>query len=199
MAKDDSTEAVKTNADRRSRRHRLKTIPFQSPLPELAYITKLSVTETSASSSPKASEEKLTLFYKNEYLAVRNAEGTFFICQTLQNVFRTSPKIRIRWLSEEKKDENVYIPDFYDTTDIECVLTTVEMEKVGKDRWRIPKPEKVRIESILKKAIDVEKGVAPRPVVTEENPDGRKCYYIFAVFIFRSWLISEINAADDLS
>ncbi|PSN30182.1 hypothetical protein C0J52_28093 [Blattella germanica] len=55
----------------------------------------------------------------NEFLAVRNAEGSFYICQAMQNIYKSSPRIRIRWLSQEKKDNkltDVYIPDFYDAT-----------------------------------------------------------------------------------
>ena len=105
-------------------------------------------------------------------MALRNAEGTFYICQSMQNIYRTSPRIKIRWLSE--KDNNVYIPDYYDRTDIECVLTTVEMKRIDKGHMQLPEAEKLRIENILKKAIDVENGIAPRPELTEENPDGRK-------------------------
>lgn len=122
------------------------------------------------------------LFYRNEFLAVRNAEGSFFLCRTLQNVYKTSPKIRIRWLSEEKPNNNIYGLDFYDNTDIECVLTTVSLEKADKGKYQLIKSEKDRIENILKRAIDVEKGVLPRPDVTEENPDGRKSklnYFIY--------------------
>ncbi|XP_017480688.1 PREDICTED: mucin-5AC-like, partial [Rhagoletis zephyria] len=166
-------QAPSTSAsDRKSSRHRLKTIPFQSPLPELAYITKLSASEASNSPKPMSTEDKLIVFYKNEYMAVRNAEGTFYLCQTMQNVYRTSPRISIRWLSEDPNNSGIYIPDFYDHTDIECVLTTVELKRVDKGHLSLPKKEQARIESILKKAIDVEKGLVPRPELTEENPDG---------------------------
>lgn len=67
-----------------------------------------------------------------------------------------------------------YTLDFYDLTDIECVLTTVDLDKVDSKTFELPKEERVRIESILRKAIDVEKGVLPRPSVTENNPDGCK-------------------------
>ena len=108
---------------------------------------------------------------------MRNAEGSFFLCQTIQNVYKTSPKIRIRWLSEETPSGSVYSFDFYDYTDIECVLTTVSLERAEKGKYELVKSEKDRIESILKKALDVEKGVLPRPDVTEENPDGCKITY----------------------
>ena len=118
--------------------------------------------------------------FRNEFLAVRNDEGTFFLCQTMQNVYKSSSKIRIRWLNENNEGEvnesgsRSYTLDFYDITDFECVLTTVELDKVEGKVYELVKEELARIESILKKAIDVQKGLVPRPTVTEENPDGCK-------------------------
>lgn len=57
--------------------------------------------------------------HRNEYLAVRNAEGGFYVCQAMQNVYRTTRKIKIRWLSQDKAADpsgETYKPDFYDTT-----------------------------------------------------------------------------------
>ncbi|CAO1391176.1 unnamed protein product [Diamesa tonsa] len=163
-----------TTTTPKSKRVRTKTQPYQSPLPELALITKLSTQLTNPSAS-KNGDDKLTIFYKHEFLAVRNGEGAFYLCQTMHNVYKSSPKIRIRWLSEVEKvkpeTSRVYKLDFYDVTDFECVLTTVDLEKMDKS-FGLPLSELQRIENILKKAIDVEKGVVPRPTVTEENPDG---------------------------
>lgn len=105
---------------------------------------------------------------------MRNDEGGFFLCQANQNVYKSSPRIRIRWLSEEEKNQNYYNLDFYDHTDIECVLTTVTLNRKAKGKFELPKAERERAENILKKALDVEKGVLPKPNVTEENPDGCK-------------------------
>jgi len=52
------------------------------------------------------------------------------------------------------------------------VLTTVELDKMEKGSLKLPETELHRIESILKKALDVEKGIVPRPQVTEAHPDG---------------------------
>jgi hypothetical protein len=61
-----------------------------------------------------------TLFCgRNEYLAVRNAEGGFYVCQAVQNVYRSTRKIKIRWLSQDKAADpsgETYKPDFYDVT-----------------------------------------------------------------------------------
>lgn len=53
---------------------------------------------------------------RNEFLAVRNSEGGFYLCQAVQNIYKTSSKIKIRWLSQTKSDDKgeEYTPDFYD-------------------------------------------------------------------------------------
>ena len=77
----------------------------------------------------------------------------------MQNVYKSSSKIRIRWLNEKNEGEvnesgaRSYTLDFYDITDFECVLTTVELDKVEGKVYELPKEELARIESILKKAM----------------------------------------------
>lgn len=121
---------------------------------------------------------------------MRNDAAGFFLCQAIQNVYKSSPRIRIRWLSEEKQNQNVYGLDFYDHTDIECVLTTVTLEKQSKGKFELTKAERERVQNILQKALDVEKGVVPRPDVTEENPNGRKL--IWKIHRFTFILISNL-------
>lgn len=92
----------------------------------------------------------------------------------MHNVYKSSPRIRILWLSEIEGKADKYKLDFYDTTDIECVLTSLELSRLDKNNFQLSTKERERIENILKKAIDVETGAVPRPTVTEENPDGCK-------------------------
>lgn len=59
-------------------------------------------------------------------------------------------------------------------TDFDCILTNLNLDKVDKEKYRLPEIEQQRTESILKRALDVEKGVSEKPPVTEEHPDGCK-------------------------
>lgn len=54
------------------------------------------------------------------------------------------------------------------------------MKKIQKEQWKLPEKEKLRIENILKRSIDVEKG-SEKPSVTEEHPDG--CTYCIINFL----------------
>ena len=67
------------------------------------------------------------------------------------------------------------------------ILTSVELNKQkGKKLFQLSKSELVRIENILKKAIDKETGKLKLndKSLTEDNPDGRKCTFktIFRLF-----------------
>lgn len=150
------------------KRNRIKTQPYQSPLPEIAMIVKT----LNKPVSTKAPDDKLIVFYKNEFLAVRNTEGSFFVCQAMQNIYKSSKRIRIRWLSQDKNNGEIYSPDFYDHTDFDCILTNLNLNKVEKNKYQLTKLELLRTENILKRAIDVEAGVSEKPRVTEEHPDG---------------------------
>ncbi|KAB0802237.1 hypothetical protein PPYR_04423 [Photinus pyralis] len=152
----------------KSKRTRTKTQPYQSPLPEVEMISKITATTPRS----RNNEDKLIIFYKNEFLAVRNSEGGFYICQAVQNIYKSSPRIRIRWLSQDKSDKEVYTPDFYDNTDFDCILTNLNLSRAGKGKYRLPAAERIRTDSILKRALAVEKGDEKPTSLTEEHPDG---------------------------
>lgn len=166
--KDLNSSALASNAHGKPKRNRVRTQPYQSPLPELALIVKT----LNKSPSSKAADDKLIVFYKNEFLAVRNAEGSFYVCQAMQNIYKSSRRIRIRWLSQDKNNGEIYSPDFYDFTDFDCILTNLNLNKVDKNKYQLTKMELLRTENILKRAIDVEAGLSEKPRVTEEHPDG---------------------------
>ncbi|XP_071555618.1 uncharacterized protein [Temnothorax nylanderi] len=164
-----AASAVVTDEASKPKRNRIQTQPYQSPLPEIALLVK-NLSKTPGGS--KAPDDKLIVFYKNEFLAVRNAEGSFYVCQAMQNIYKSSRRIRIRWLSQDKTNGEFYSPDFYDTIDFDCILTNLNLNKVDKHKFWLTRIELLRTENILKRAIDVEAGVSEKPRVTEEHPDG---------------------------
>ncbi|XP_011701629.1 PREDICTED: uncharacterized protein LOC105458198 isoform X2 [Wasmannia auropunctata] len=168
--KDLKATSVVTDGASKPKRNRIQTQPYQSPLPEIALLVK-NLNKTTPGPS-KAADDKLIVFYKNEFLAVRNAEGSFYVCQAMQNIYKSSRRIRIRWLSQDKTNGEIYSPDFYDTIDFDCILTNLNLSKVDKHKFWLTRIELLRTENILKRAIDVEAGVSEKPRVTEEHPDG---------------------------
>lgn len=169
--KEPKTLVQKSPSFSKTKRQRIRTQPYQSPLPEVELISKISSQPTRI---PRSNDERLIVFYKNEFLAVRNAEGSFYLCQAVQNIYKSSSKIKIRWLSQDKNDKSgeIYTPDFYDLTDFDCILTNLSLEKIDKKTFRLPPSEKHRTQSILNRSLAVEKGEVTSPSLTEEHPDG---------------------------
>lgn len=188
------TPGPKSPSSGKTKRQRIRTQPYQSPLPEIEMFTKISSTPKG-----KGVDDKLIYFYKNEFLAVRNAEGSFYLCQAIQNIYKSSSKIKIRWLSQDKNDKSgeIYTPDFYDLTDFDCILTSLELVRVDKGKYRLTKTEKERTDSILKRCLAVEKGEITTPSVSEEHPDGRKYLHSYTIYrvcwnLFKTFLFKKI-------
>lgn len=58
-------------------------------------------------------------------------------------------------------------------SDFECVLTNIQMERLDKNLFRLPKEEALRTEGILKKAISLENGVNDLESDHNETPVGK--------------------------
>merc|ERR1712045_142379 len=122
------------------------------------------------------------VFFKDEFLAVRNPDDGFYLCKAMQNIYLGSRKISIQWFSNEthvipaaeNPNEDIYAPDFYDKTDFETILTSVELNKVVKSKRHIlPQEELERIKKIIKRASDKAAGTLDiDSLLTEDNPDG---------------------------
>ena len=72
---------------RKSKRARTKTQPFQSSDMDVNLLRVIKQTAAAAQQTKATNEEKLVVFFKGEHLAVRNAEGGFYICQVKYFIF----------------------------------------------------------------------------------------------------------------
>ena len=140
--------------------------------------------------------------FRGEHLAVRNDEGSYYLCLACQNIYRHSKKIKIQWLglaTENNPEKNIYIPEYYDTTgkvyfsaksqksrwiiffnfsEFETILTSLEIKRVEKKKYQLDNAEQQRIEKILQKAVDKETGKLSDndDSLTEDNPEGREYF-----------------------
>lgn len=152
---DKTSVAAEDDEPRVSKRIRLQYQPFQSPkpLPAVPFMYRAATLTL----PKKEEEEKLIIYQNNEFLAVRNETNGFYICRAKQNVIRNSRKFKIQWFNNDK-NPMVYTADFYDTTDFECILTNLTLIRLESGRFQLPDDEKQRINNILQRAINVEKG-----------------------------------------
>merc|ERR1719367_2488759 len=156
-----------------------------SPKPRPRSRVKAKSNAKPAAPASQAKKKGDPVFFKDEYMAVRNAEGSFYICKAMQNIFLGSKNIKIQWLSNEdpvvpakdNPDGDIFAHDFYDKTDFETILTSVELEKtLGRSkRMILPEEELERIKKILQRAVDKAAGKLDlSDLLTEDNPDGCK-------------------------
>ena len=78
----------------------------------------------------KESTASTAVFFKGEHLAVRNAEGSFYLCQASQHIHRHSKKIKIQWLGlapEDNASKDMYLPEYYDTTGLYLITYGIEI------------------------------------------------------------------------
>lgn len=55
---------------------------------------------------------------------------------------------------------------------------------MDKGKYKLPAAEKERTDSILKRALAVEKGESTPPSLTEEHPDGCKLLFNYFIIIY---------------
>ena len=126
-----------------------------------------------SSANPERNGEKnskIIIYYCDEYLAIRNEQNSFFICRAQHNIYQNGRKIRIKWFSNDQ-DPNIYRPDFDDYIDFECILTNLSVKR-ERDGVSLPESEKNRALNILRRALDVEKGINSPPDPRKVLSDG---------------------------
>lgn len=140
------------------KRQRIPVQRFQSP-----------VLEEGAPKPKIPTEEKILLFKKGTFLAVRNPEGSFYVCKAQQIVYRSSKRFRIQWLNLVQPPD-VYKLDYMDATELECVLCDVKMDRIEKDTYRLHFVQQSRAEKALKKVLNLERGLPINEGIDEDEP-----------------------------
>ncbi|XP_013405621.1 tankyrase-like protein isoform X2 [Lingula anatina] len=125
---------------RSSKRVKVKHEPFQFAE---------EVPRTPAKRPANSGSQEVLLYKKGSFFAVRNEEGSFYLCQALQHVFHNFTKpIKVLWLSTHGTG-NVYKLDYMDTVDLECIVCRVKLEYMSREVYRLPDKEERRISSVL--------------------------------------------------
>lgn len=166
------SETSDAEAEPRSgKRVRLPHTPFQHPAAQQIPQFYKNCSSHHKNSSKDSADDKIVVFSRGDFLAVRNDSDSFYICRTTQNVYKTSRKFKIQWLQNEK-NKDIYQLDFLDQTDFECVLTNLRLTRKSKVDYELPPDEKQRVLNILQRAINVERGVTDVPDLKQVAADG---------------------------
>ncbi|XP_066280586.1 poly [ADP-ribose] polymerase tankyrase-like isoform X1 [Branchiostoma lanceolatum] len=108
--------------------------------------------QPSTSGASTGAINKILYFYKGEYIAVRNDEGSFYLCEASQNIYNTSKTFKVRWLEVEDAP-NIYRKSYYDNIELESIITHVKLQRMEKDKYVLPQAEILKTKKILRRAI----------------------------------------------
>ena len=115
--------------------------------------------------------EREIRYRKGEFLAIRNTDDGFFLCQTARPIIGTELQTQIRWLTQMKANSDTYNYAYHDFIDSRCILTNVRLTKIKANKYRLPQSEKERSEVILWASIAAEKRGHSAPPTCQGNRD----------------------------
>lgn len=75
------------------------------------------------------------IFYeKNDYLAIRNEENTFYLCQLIENVRSVRPMIKIKWLDTKDEGKTYFLTAHYDKVPHKSIIMPVSLNKLKSEK-----------------------------------------------------------------
>lgn len=75
------------------------------------------------------------IFYeKNDYLAIRNEENSFYLCQLAENVRIQRPLIKIKWLDTKDDGKTYFLTSHYDKVPQKSIIMPVILNKLKSEK-----------------------------------------------------------------
>jgi hypothetical protein len=122
---------------------------------------------TSASGNKNRNRDRSILFKSHSFLAVRNDEGSFFLCLALTNIYEDSKQSKIQWL-EDVEPPTVYKLGQVDWLDPLSAICRVHVRRIGENRLELDKDDLGKVSNLLIKAIE-EGGITGESSTEFEN------------------------------
>jgi len=99
------------------------------------------------------------IFYeKNDYLAIRNEENLFYLCQLTENVRVQKPHIKVRWLDTNDGGKTYFLTSHYDMVPQKSIIMpvipiTLKGKRKGQQIFALDDQVKESIMDRLKKSL----------------------------------------------
>lgn len=71
---------------------------------------------------------------KNDFLAIRNEENTFYLAQLAETVRSAKPNMKVRWLDTEDNGKTYFLTNQYDQIPQKSIIMPVELNKLKSDK-----------------------------------------------------------------
>lgn len=102
------------------------------------------------------------IFYeKNDYLAIRNEEDSFFLCQLAETVRVKRPLLRVKWLDTKNGGQTYFLTSHYDKVPRKSIIVPVSLnklksEKKGEQTFTLSDHDRLNIEERLKRSLNAQ-------------------------------------------
>lgn len=159
---DDSITSVASSRSRASTkassRGSRKKSTNSSTASESANISANDSTVTQQPNNPANDLHDVIFYEKNDYLAIRNEENTFYLCQLTENVRSKRPTIRIKWLDTNNDGKTYFLTSQYDMVPQKSIIMVVGLnklksEKKGEQLFSLADQDKDQIMERLKRSL----------------------------------------------
>ena len=77
----------------------------------------------------------------------------FYLCRAEQHVYDTMKSVSIKWLEEDAQNPHTYDVVYRDVLNIECIICSVHLQRLRKDKYLLPLQQKTEVETNLMKAL----------------------------------------------
>lgn len=83
----------------------------------------------------RTDDQQDVIFYeKNDYLAIRNEENTYYLCQLMENVRSNRPTIRVKWLDTTDEGKTYFLTSQFDMIPQKSIIMPVVPNKLKTGR-----------------------------------------------------------------
>lgn len=108
-----------------------------------------------------ADQQDVICYEKNDYLAIRNEEDTFFLCQLAETVRVKRPLLRVRWLDTKNGGQTYFLTHQFDKVPRKSIIVPVSLkklksEKKGEQTFTLSDHDRINIEERLKRSLNAQ-------------------------------------------
>lgn len=121
----------------------------------------LSIAQDNIIQEPTNDLQDVIFYEKNDYLAIRNEENSFYLCQLAENVRVKRPLLRVKWLDTRDGGQTYFLTSHYDKVPRKSIISPVllnklKSEKKGEQTFTLNDSDKSNIEERLKRSLNAQ-------------------------------------------
>lgn len=73
-------------------------------------------------------------YEKNDYLAIRNEENSFYLCQLTESVRVSRSHVKVKWLDSKDDNKTYFVTSHYDKVPRQSIIVPVDLKKMKNEK-----------------------------------------------------------------